>query len=251
MRKLIIFLIVFTWIWSSCHTPYSGTPSLTTYYEPGTFMFSATDSSIIGEILPYKLELNKVMEEVLVSSSEFMEKGKPESKLGNFVADACMNIASIKYVSTSGKMIDFCLLNNGGLRSTLPTGEITRKNVYELMPFENELVVLTLPGSSVLKILKYISNTGGVPVSNLRMKITGESFSEVFIGGQPFDSSGTYKMVTSDYLANGGDSMEVLSENLLQEPLNIKVRDAIIEYMVSINSRQESLKPVLDGRISK
>ena len=83
------------------------------------------------------------------------------------------------------------------------------------------------------------------------MKISGEQFSEVFIGDQPFDPSRTYKMVTSDYLANGGDSMEMLSENLLQEPLNIKVRDAIIDYMVSINNRQETLKPVLDGRISK
>jgi len=191
------------------------------------------------------------MNQVLVNSISAMEKGKPESLLGNFVADACLNIAIKNYKPESGNGIDFCMLNNGGLRSSLPSGAVTRKNVFELMPFENELVVLTIPGNSVSKILKYISDAGGVPVSNLRMKISGNSFTDVFISGQPFNSSMTYKLVTSDYLANGGDAMQVLSENIHLERLNIKVRDAIIDYMISINSISDTLKPVLDGRISK
>ncbi len=190
------------------------------------------------------------MNEVLVRSEVVMEKGKPESVLGNFVADACFSMAISKYQREENN-IDFCFLNNGGLRSSLPSGDVARRNVYELMPFENELVVLTMKGVAIKKILMYISNSGGVPVSNIQMKLTENGYRHVLINGHPFDSANIYKVVTSDYLANGGDGMNMLNERINMEPLGIKVRDAIIDYMKAAHSHNEYLKPITDGRISK
>ena len=185
--------------------------------------------------------------DVLTFSVASMEKAQPESTLGNFVADACLAMAVKNYKVTDSKEIDFCVLNNGGLRSSLPQGNITRKNVFELMPFENELVVLTLKGSTVTGLLNYISEKGGVPVSNLKMKINNGTFTDVMINENKFDPANNYKVLTSDYLAYGGDAMSVFSEKDSLEFVNLKVRDAIIYFM----ELQDTLKPKLDGRISK
>lgn len=249
MKNTVFYYFLFCWLIASCTPRYSGTVSGASFYEPGKETLLSADSGIITEITPYQKELNALMNEVLVHSDVVMEKGKPESLLGNFVADACFSIAIKKYNQETG--IDFCFLNNGGLRNSLPSGEITRRNVFELMPFENELVVLTMKGEAIKKILLYISTSGGVPISNLRMKFTDDGYHDVLINGKPFDSTFTYKVVTSDYLANGGDGMNMLSERVNLESLGIKVRDAIIESMLATASRNESLKPVTDGRIAK
>ena len=62
------------------------------------------------------------------------EWSSPESLLGNFVTDLCLRQYS--------NIADICVMNNGGLRSNLTKGEITRGDIYTLMPFENELVIL-------------------------------------------------------------------------------------------------------------
>jgi len=251
MKNRLLLYLFWLGILSSCHSTYTESVSKTFYYEPGSPALTTSDSGMLREIIPYQEKLNKIMSEVLVQSHTAMEKGKPESKLGNFVADVCFNVANKHYKLETGEEIDFCILNNGGLRNSLPAGEIIRKNVFELMPFENELIVLTVSGSTVSKILNHITASGGVPVSNLRMKINGASFSEVFIGGKSFDSTAVYKLVTSDYLANGGDAMSMLKDTLQSEPIRIKVRDALIDYMLATKNRRDTLKSELDGRISK
>ncbi len=250
MNKILIISFFIAGFFASCRVPQSSVAG-TNFYQPGSPGMTASDSSTSEFISPYKIKLNAELAFVLIYSMSSLEKGKPESKLGNMVADACLAIANEKYNAADGKGIDFCVLNNGGLRSSLPSGAITKKNIFELMPFENELVVLTLKGKAVNKILEYISISGGVPVSGLSMKISAGKFSGVEIKNQPFDSMATYKVVTSDYLAKGGDAMKMFDEKIALEKVNIKVRDAIMQYLAAINSRNEKLNPQTDGRISE
>ena len=78
------------------------------------------------------------MNEVLVISEEEFpkEKGKPETKLGNLVADLSLEIAKRIYEDS----VNFCLLNFGGLRTSLPKGEITKGKIFELMPLALKLL---------------------------------------------------------------------------------------------------------------
>ncbi|HMT30573.1 MAG TPA: 5'-nucleotidase, partial [Bacteroidia bacterium] len=221
------------------------------FYIPGKPTEVVSDSTIISEITPYKIKLDEIMNEVISVSDHFMEKGQPESILGNFVSDVCFFKANDIRAIHKMEPVDFCVLNNGGLRSSLPAGKITLKNVYELMPFENELVVVKLRGSTVEKLLDYIAAKGGVPDSNLKMKITGTTFSEVFVGDKKFNSESSYLVLTSDYLATGGDAMTMFEESLSSEATGVKVRDAIIEFMKSKQQKGEILNAVTDGRISR
>ena len=137
-------------------------------------------------ISPYRAEIALKMNEVINTSLIDMEVGTPEGLLGNFVCD----LTYIKAKEISDKHVDFCLLNNGGLRTPLPKGEITRGKIFELMPFENEIVIVELSGENMIDLIDYIkkksilrnSRKAGVPVSGLRMIINNDKVSEVKIG---------------------------------------------------------------------
>ena len=113
------------------------------------------------KIEPYEAKVNEEMGQIIGYSDTLMEKGKPESLLGNFIADLLL-IKSKEYYKDT--LIDFCIINNGGLRMPLPKGEITLSMIYELMPFENEIVVLTLEEPNLNEMFRFIANKEGMPI---------------------------------------------------------------------------------------
>ena len=103
------------------------------------------DSTVLAIIAPYQNAIEEEMNEVLTYTKYDLEKGRPQSTLGNFVTDLCLNYADAH----------ICVMNNGGLRTTISKGNITRGKLYELMPFENELVVLELNKNDYLGLMRY------------------------------------------------------------------------------------------------
>lgn len=204
-------------------------------------------------ISPYRVELTSKMNEVINTSLIDMEVGTPEGLLGNFVCD----LTYIKAKEISIKPVDFCLLNNGGLRTPIPKGEITRGKIFELMPFENEIVIVELSGKNMLDLIDYIktkslmsnSRKAGVPVSGLRMIINKDEVSDVKIGMFAFDKSKNYRVATSDYLSNGGDHMDFFLNPISIENTGIKLRDAILTHIIELDNKNTKLNAILDGRI--
>lgn len=206
------------------------------------------DSLTLALIAPYKKRIDNEMHEVLIISEMPFIKGQPESLLGNLIADLILK-KSKEYYSDKEESIHFCLLNNGGLRTSLPIGEITRGKIYELMPFENELVVLTLSGEKTKMLFNYIARAEGMPVSGIKMGVSQGKAVNILINGQAFDESKNYKVVTSDYLSGGGDKMSFFNDPIKIENLNEKLRDAIIEYMKEEHKKGNLLNSKLDQRI--
>lgn len=209
------------------------------------------DERVSALIAPYKTDLEKTMNEVLNVAKHPMFKGTPQGQLGNFVADLSLAIGNKYYRPDDNLPADFCVLNNGGLRTTLPSGPITRGKIFELMPFENELVVLTLSGADMAFLFDFIANAGGVPVSNIKMKLVEGKPSDLYIGETSFDKTRSYKVITSDYLARGGDSMSFFANALKTEKLGLKLRDAILEHVISEKQNDRPLSASLDNRITK
>lgn len=221
-----------------------------------TDSIASNDDSLDKLISPYKTNLEQSMSEVLNQSSIAMPKPdrkigtlQPEFLLGNFVADLCLVMGKQKYSPKDNQTIDLCALNTGGLRTSIPQGDISRGKIFELMPFENELVVLTLSGKSTQKLLHYIASQNGIPVSGLRMSIKNNQPNDVLINNSPFDSTQTYKIITSDYLARGGDKMTFFSEHLKSETIGLKLRDAIIQYVIQEKKAGRNLTSTLDQRV--
>lgn len=204
-------------------------------------------------ITPYKTALDSEMNEVLVISAEEFpkEKGKPETKLGNLVADLSLEIANEIY----GDSIDFCLLNFGGLRTSLPKGEITKGKIFELMPFENELVVVTITKFEYERLTDYLYLVGGQPISGTKLLLKPGTLENTNVSNLLeeafFPNPNNYvKVVTSDYLAGGGDKMNFFLNPIKTEKVGIKLRDAIIHYCMKQNKQGKQLTGKLDGRIT-
>lgn len=209
----------------------------------------APDSAILKIIEPYKEIVDKQMNEVLIKSSTPFIKSQPEGELGNFVADLVLQKGNQLYKSEDNIQIDLCILNNGGLRTSLPKGEISRRKIFELMPFENELVVVTISGEKAKSLFNYVAENDGVPVSGIKMGIKDHQPTNIMINEKPFDPNKTYKVISSDYLALGGDKMAFFKNPVKYEVLGIKLRDVIIDYLISENKKGVTISGKKDGRV--
>lgn len=212
--------------------------------------FPATDPPTDSIIELYRLALETEMNQVLAISDQVMRRGSPEGLLNNFVADLILDMGQRLYDPTDGQPIDFCLLNYGGLRTSIPEGPVTRSNIFELMPFENEMVVLELSPEKTWALFEFLAaHERGMPVSNLSLVIADGKPQEVKIGGEAFDPQRNYKVLTSDYLAGGGDHMTFLLDPIHSEMLGMRIRDAIIAHLKEQQALGQRIRSQLDGRI--
>lgn len=200
---------------------------------------------VASYIRPFHDSLDRTMNAVLVRSAQRLRRGEPESPLGNLMADVLLEIGSEK----SGKRLDVAMTNNGGIRAELPEGPVTLTNAYEVMPFDNAVVVLTLPGPVMGRFVNYLARELE-PQAGMQLVVDKDSKKVVsaLIGGQPIDSSRTYTLVTTDYVANSSGAASILKRNTGYQDLGLLYRDAIIEYLRRRGQRGETLNPQKDGR---
>lgn len=208
------------------------------------------DPEMTALIEPYKSKLDKDMNAVLAECGQDMFKGTPQGILGNFIADLTL-IKTNQYCKEANlPLADISMLNNGGLRTTLPKGPILKKRVFELMPFENEMVVLTISGEKMQGLFNFLARINGMPVSGMTMVIADGKPTKQMVGGIPFDINRSYRVATSDYLAEGGDKMRFFLEPINRDNLAHKLRDAIIEYIEEQGQQNKVITAVIDDRIT-
>jgi len=197
------------------------------------------DSSILKLIKPYSDALNREMDEVIAHSNVIMEKGRPQSLLGNFVCDLLLEH---KYEVEP----DFCFLNYGGLRAPLPKGPIKMRHMYELMPFDNQLVLLKLSESQMIDLAGLIYKIGGEPMGSTRdMRFQYTDSGATFEFGK--DMGESYWVLTSDYLLNGGDNYGQLAQAEKIILTGLFIRDVLIEEVKKYNYMTPA-DPFLDKR---
>jgi 2',3'-cyclic-nucleotide 2'-phosphodiesterase (5'-nucleotidase family) len=183
--------------------------------------------------------------------------GVGAGSLGNFVTDGIRAEASRKLA----KPIVLAVTNGGGLRkNTIPEGDLTFRDIFELLPFENALVAFDLTGAQVLDLLKVVlahrdAQSGG----RIRYRINSakqmelESLVMLIEGAEKeLDPSVTYTVISIDYLLNvtGGDYAAVLKQAKNTRPLGLTIRDAITEYIKNETAAGREIKSTLDGRWS-
>ena len=247
IKNISFLLLLLSILIVSCSNYNQYTKVETSVIKIDSINVPVDDSIITAMIKPYKDQLDAEMNQIVGTTEEAFIKGTPEGLLGNFVADLTLKKAND--YNKEPEKVDFCILNAGGLRTPLPKGAIKKSKVFELMPFENELVILSLKGDKVMEMFQFIAKKGGIPVSGFKMGIKDTTAVNIKVGDSNFDLNKNYRVVTSDYLANGGDKMVFFKDPIKRVALNLKVRDAIIEYMVEETKKGNKLKSKLDNRI--
>ncbi len=206
------------------------------------------DPEILQFINPYKEELEKEVNEVLCYTPFDLtrEDGNLQSTLGNIYADVCYNRANLVFNKLFNKNIDFVLFNYGGVRQSIPKGEIKVGDIFKLMPFENKFVVAELSGEKTKALFDYFEkNKSSHPISGVKLTFNNDKLHEILIQNKQFDITKNYFVLTSDYLQHGGDHMDFFKDPINLYNLNYKIRDAIIDYL----KETDTLKSGLDSRI--
>jgi len=207
------------------------------------------DSDYLAYLAPIHDELERQLSIPLGYAPEDMTGGKPESTLLNWASDALFEMAKRYYDGP----VDFAVVNAGGLRCDWSAGDITFRNVFELMPFDNELVILKLSGENILYLARNCGEQGGQGVSAdfrvARDKSAAEPSFVPTIRGKQVDSAAYYYVATSDYLSGGADGLTALT--LFEERIMTgkKIRDLYIEYIQILTEEGKPIEAKLDGRM--
>ena len=208
------------------------------------------DTAFTNIINQYKLGLDAQMNQIVSVTSEAMMSGRPESLLSNYIADAMLAIGNeFCKENKLGYGVDLSIINNGGLRTSLPKGEITTGKLYELLPFENKLVIVGMKGSDLQNVLKYLAVKDGEGVSGIKMGIRGDEAVDVKIGGKALDLNKIYHIISIDYLVNGGDGMNSFKKRENFRHIHMKLRKAVIDHAKVLYKSGVGIKAELDGRI--
>jgi 2',3'-cyclic-nucleotide 2'-phosphodiesterase (5'-nucleotidase family) len=237
LKLFVIFLTVFS-IFSCSHKNYNLT-KIEGKQLPVTESISQTPQ-IETFIKPYRDHINKDLDNVLAYCPETLDKstGKWQTTIGNLLADVCLERGNKVFNTREKKNIDLCFLNHGGIRAILPKGNITTRSAFEIMPFENNLVVLALKGEQILEMTSYIiKEKKPHPLSGMTFTIAKDNTAKnILVQGKPLDVNKIYYVATNDYLANGGDSMTFFAKNIQKYDLNYKLRNVLIDYFKEVDT---------------
>ena len=243
--RILLSILAFT-ILSGCTKSYQLTETKSVNISVSD---TTTDPASNKIIAPYKQKLDAEMNQVIGYTEEAMEKNYPEGVLGNYVADLLLFQAFQLYKDSLNESNTFTLINNGGLRTSFPKGDITKGKVYELMPFENEMVVCKIKGELIPEVHKYLQAKKGQPVSgNVQVKLDDQTENNFLIQQQKINPEKYYYIITSDYLSAGGDNMEFFKESKVYFS-NIKLRDLIFKHIEYTSSLRLPISSKLDGRV--
>ena len=164
------------------------------------------------------------------------------------MSDAVYEIANPIYKKRTGRSFDAVLLNYGGIRSSLSQGTITTRTAYEIMPFENELIVLEMTANQIHQMFDYLKSGTAHPFTGMTLQLdnTG-AISKAQIQGKDIDTTKTYFIATSDYLKNGGDNMNFFSGSKSELLLDYKIRNVLIDYF----KKKDTIAPLVDNRFTR
>ena len=193
------------------------------------------ESRMISDVISiYKDSIDANLDKVIGFSDRLYTKGDFSSKkfnstLGNLIADVIFIQSDSVFKYHENKNIDFVIQNHGGIRASLPKGEVKLTDAYKILPFENEIVIVEMDGESISEIVSFLKNeTTPHPFSGLT--INGN---EALVQNSLVIPTNKYYIATNDYLLTGGDNMFFFDKNTKVYRFGYSLRDAFIDYTKS------------------
>ncbi|MCC7429919.1 bifunctional metallophosphatase/5'-nucleotidase [bacterium] len=203
----------------------------------------ARDPSFAEEIDEKVREVETGLDEIIGETKKNLTRGDGESPMGNLVMDAMLE--------ASGSDIGFS--NYGGIRAEISEGFITPRSVFKVLPFENRLVVFEVTGKFLLELIesKVTGSRNGMLVSGAKIVYNpklpdGEKVTTFEIGGKTVELEKTYKLVVTDYLAEGNSGFTILTtlDEKATNDTGTLMRECVMDYV----KKHSPLKIGNDGR---
>jgi 2',3'-cyclic-nucleotide 2'-phosphodiesterase (5'-nucleotidase family) len=211
------------------------------------------DPDVLKIIAPYEEKVRELSKVIGRLQGGLSKTGVGGGSLGNFVTDAIRAQAEAKL----GKPIVLAMVNNGGLRKNeIAAGELRASDIFELLPFENALILLDVTGAQLTKILQVVTRDAQSG-ARIQFKWNDRDRPE-FISGKLVDANGkeqeidpnqTYTIITIDYLMSLKSGVyAILQEGKNPTPLNLTIRDAVMNYVKAETAAGRPVRSVVDNR---
>ena len=240
MKKIAIFILV-ALCCSACHQPGKVVSKTSKIHMIDSTLEAIQDTQYLAYLEPIKTELETQLNEAIGYAPKDLEVYQPECPMLNWASDALLAIAR----DLCPESVDMAVVNIGGMRCNWGTGNITFRHVFELMPFDNELVVLTMTGKEILALCDVFAKCGGQGVAGLRMSASKGVLRSAKIAGKDVVPEAYYTVATSDYLSQGNDGMTPLKNYEAMWKSERKIRDLYIEYI----QQMKTVEAKVDGRM--
>ncbi|MFM9276486.1 5'-nucleotidase C-terminal domain-containing protein [Paenibacillus jiagnxiensis] len=210
------------------------------------------DADVAALVKSIQDEQKPILEEKVATSAvnlngerEHVRAG--ETNLGDLIADAIRDVSGA----------DVALTNGGGIRTSIPAGDVTKGQVISVLPFGNQVVTLEVTGADIKAALEngvsaYPEPSGGFPqVSGMTFQIdtsaaAGSRVTSLMIGGKPYDPAVKYTLATNDFTAVGGDQYTMFTK-YPQAGMFGSLDEALISYMQELGAANVQA----DGRITE
>jgi 2',3'-cyclic-nucleotide 2'-phosphodiesterase (5'-nucleotidase family) len=211
------------------------------------------DPAVDAIIAPYSAKVREFDAPIGKLVGELKKGGMGAGSLGNFVADALRARAEAKL----GKPVLLAITNSGGLRKNeITEGNLTTTDIFQLLPFENALVALDLTGEQLRRFLDIVvthrdAQSGARIMYRTNEKKENEIVTVKLGSGaveKEIDPQAIYTIVTIDYLVKRGGDYSILQEAKNVRPLNLTMRDAVLDYVKAETAAGRAVKATLDGR---
>lgn len=209
------------------------------------------DPELKAFIAPRTAEVKALAEQPLVEAPQGLTRGAPgqENLLGYWICDAMRSRAS----QISGTEVAFAIANRGGIRANLKPGLLKVGDIFEVMPFENEVILVELTGAELLEVVREgLQSRNGEPISGVRATLSGTpdqaTLTLTWPDGRPIDPRQTLRIATSDYLYGSGDSMPTLRKGRNPFTTGLTIRQVLLDACKEVKDRQQALLPPQGGR---
>jgi 2',3'-cyclic-nucleotide 2'-phosphodiesterase (5'-nucleotidase family) len=211
------------------------------------------DPDVVKLLAPYSERVRELSKVIGRLEGGLNRKGAGAGPLGNFVTDAVRWQAHEKL----GKPIALAIVNAGGLRKNeIAAGDLRASDIFELLPFENALVAVDVTGAQLGELLRIVLRDTQAG-ARIQFKYDDRDRRE-FISGKLIDETGKeveidpnkiYTIVTIDYLLRlQSGAYAILQEAKSTTPLNITIRDAVMNYVKSETAAGRPIRATADNR---
>ena len=153
-------------------------------------------------------EINRDFDRVICTLRGDWMRGEGQTAIGTFLADAQREAAGA----------DVGFMNNGGIRRDVSAGPLTKKTLFEILPFRNILTTFQLTGKELRSIMQYnIEKKPGIQIAGMsgrwrKRPDGGVEFVSIEIGGKPLDEGRSYACAASDFFV--GEGKKYLGEEI-------------------------------------
>ena len=178
------------------------------------------------------------VKDVVAYSTEFMDKGFPESPLSNWLVD----ILIAKTEDLAGKPVHMGVTNFGGIRADMPQGEVILDDLLSMFPFKNYVVYLELSGAELRKVFEKMAAERFQALGGVYIEVENKRIVTAQIGGAPIDDEKMYGVATISFLLHGGDGLSLADNAQNLQQYEVSIFDAVMDHIDTLNARGEKIK---------